>query len=61
MRKSFIAIYHDNESETLAHIVDTLQEASEWIGCTVDALFKSLHLNGKMVVKNYIVERIENV
>lgn len=59
MKKSFIAIYELNESESLVHIVDTLEEASKWIGCTVDTFYKSLHLNGRMVAKGYTVERVK--
>lgn len=59
MKKSFIAIYEANESENLAHIVSTLEEASKWLGCTVDALFKSMHLYGRMIAKGYYVERVK--
>lgn len=54
-----IAIYEDTIAQNIAHIVDTLEEASQWLGCTRDTLYKSLHLHGVMKAKGYIVERIE--
>ena len=53
-----IAIYYNNDTQTLAHIVDTLERAAAWIGCGRDTLYKSLHLNGIMKAKGFIVERI---
>lgn len=53
-----IAIYNDDVALTLAHIVDTLDDASKWIGCSRSALYQSLHLNGVMRAKGFIVERI---
>ena len=60
MKKYFIGIYHDNDAETLAHVVDTITDASAWIGCTLDTLYKSLHLNGVMKAKGYKIELIKN-
>ena len=60
MKKYFVGIYEDNEAETLAHIVPTITEASRWIGCTIDTLYKSLHLNGVMKAKGYTLELIKN-
>ena len=60
MKNYIIGIYEDNEAETLAHIVPTITEASTWIGCTIDALYKSLHLNGVMRAKGYKLELIKN-
>ena len=60
MKKHLIGIYEDNQAETLAHIVPTLSQASKWIGCTIDTLYKSLHLNGVMRAKGYKIELIKN-
>jgi hypothetical protein len=60
MRKLIIGIYEDNEAGTLAHIVDTITEASKWVGCTIDAFYKSLHLTGVMRAKGYKIELLEN-
>jgi len=51
-----IAIY-DKEG-LLVHIVDTLQQASVWIGCHVDTFYKSLHINNQMRAKGYTLEII---
>jgi hypothetical protein len=53
-----IAIYNNDHAQTLAHVCDTLEDASRWIGCSTQAFYKSLHLYGVMKVKNYIIERV---
>ena len=60
MKNYIIGIYEDNGAETLAHIVPTIKEASTWIGCALDTLYKSLHLNGVMKAKGYKLELIKN-
>ena len=60
MRKFIIGIYHDNEAETLANVVNTLTQASEWIGITLDALYKAKHLHGVMKANGYKIELIKN-
>lgn len=50
-----IAIYKDDESETLSHIVSTMEEASEWIGVSRRALYYSLHVNGVMKARGYFI------
>lgn len=57
-RKYTVGIYTDDEHETLAHITETIEDASRWIGVTVDALYKSKHLHGVMVSKGYKIELI---
>lgn len=54
-----IAIYEDTTTQNIAHIVNTIEEASQWLGCARDTLYKSLHLHGVMKAKGYIVERLE--
>ena len=56
--ENVIGIYNNDQALTLAHIVDTLEQASAWIGCSRQALYESLHLQGVMKAKGYIVERI---
>ncbi len=41
------------------HICNTIEEASQWIQCTRDTLYKSLHLNGVMRAKGFIVELVK--
>jgi len=53
-----IAIYEDTKAQTLAHIVETIDDAAEWIGVTRQALYKSLHLHNIMKARGYIVELI---
>ena len=54
-----IGIYKDNESQTLSHLCDTIEQAAKWIESSTQALYKSLHLYGVMKAKGYIVERIK--
>jgi Leu/Phe-tRNA-protein transferase len=53
-----IAIYNNDHAETLAHVCDTLESAATWIGCTVQALYKSMHLQGVMSAKGFTIEKI---
>lgn len=60
MKKFIIGIYHDNDAETLANVVNTLSQASAWVGVTLDALYKAKHLHGVMKANGYKIELIEN-
>lgn len=57
MDKVFIGIY-EIETDLIAHIVDTIQEGAEWIGCGVTTLYDSLHRNGLMNARGYYLERV---
>lgn len=57
-KKYIVGIYTNDEHETLSHITETIEDASRWIGVTVDALYKSKHLNGDMCAKGYKIELI---
>lgn len=57
MRNVVIGIY-EIETDLIAHIVDTIQEGAEWIGCGVTTLYDSLHRNGFMNAKGYYLERV---
>ena len=58
MRK-LVGIYTQDDSGTLAHIVETIAEAARWIGVTVDTLYKSRHLHGVMQSRGYRLELID--
>lgn len=60
MKRFIIGIYHDNDAETLAHVVETITDASAWVGVTIDALYKAKHLHGVMKANGYKIELIEN-
>ena len=60
MRQYFIGVYEENGAETLAHVVETITEAAEWLGVSIDALYKAKHLHGVMRAKGYTLELIEN-
>lgn len=51
-------VIYDKRDGLIAHMVETIEQASEWIGCSLQALYKSLHLNGEMIAKGYKVEKI---
>ena len=55
----FIGIYEDTPTSNLVHYTSTIEEASRWVGCHVQALYKSLKLQGIMKAKGYIVERVK--
>ena len=60
MKKYLIGIYEDNEMELLSHIVKTVEEASRWIQCSIDSLYKAKYIDGVMRAKGYKLELIEN-
>lgn len=55
--KTIIGIY-DIDTELLAHLVDTIEEACEWIQCGSSTLYDSLHREGVMKARGYTVERV---
>ena len=59
MRNYDILICKDDSMSLPVHVCDTIQQACNWIGCKRDTLYKSIHLNGCMKAKGYIVELIE--
>jgi hypothetical protein len=60
MKRYLIGIYQDDEMELLSHIVKTIEEASKWIGCSIDTLYKAKHEDGIMRAKGYKLELIKN-
>jgi hypothetical protein len=60
MKAYLIGIYEDNEMMLLSHIVRTIEEASKWIGCSIDTLYKAKHEDGIMRAKGYKLELIKN-
>lgn len=57
MQNVVIGIY-ELKTDLIAHIVDTIQEGAEWIGCGVTTLYDSLHRDGMMNAKGYYLERV---
>lgn len=57
-KEQFIAIYEDNESESLAHVVDSIVEAAAWVGCSVQAFYDSFHRTGRMQARGYFLEPV---
>lgn len=55
-----IGIYNQDEAGTLAHIVTSISEASRWVGCSVDAFYKSLQATGSMQARGFTLELIED-
>lgn len=53
-----IGIYENTEAETLAHVVDTIEQASKWIGCGITTLYDSLHRDGFMNARGFKIEII---
>ena len=51
-----IGIYKD---DILSHLVNTIEESAEWIGCSTQALYKSFHVDGVMSAKGFTVDRID--
>jgi len=60
MKRFLIGIYEDNEGELLSHIVKTIEEASRWIGVSIDTLYKAQKLHGYMRAKGYKIELLKN-
>jgi len=57
--KKLIAIYENDNMELLVHIVETIEEASRWIGCGVTTLYDSLHRDGFMNARGYKLELLQ--
>jgi hypothetical protein len=60
MRKYSVGIYEEHGAGLLVHIVDTISQASAWVGVSVDAFYKSLQLTGTMNARGYVLELIKN-
>ena len=58
--KNFDILICVNDKYSLpVHVCDTIEEATEWIGCSKSALYKSLHIHGIMQAKGYTVELVK--
>ena len=53
-----IIIYDENG--LYCNEVETIEQAAAWIGCTTQALYKNMHLNGVMSCKGYTLELESN-
>ena len=56
--KRLIGIYTDDGAETLCHLVPSIIEASNWVGCNPDTFYRALHTSGAMRAKGYKLEII---
>jgi hypothetical protein len=57
MKKS-ILIVEDNALSLPVHIVDTIEDAAAWIGCSIKTLYNTMHLYGSMKAKGYVLELV---
>lgn len=53
-----VGIYEKEGAQLLVHIVESIEEASNWIGCSRRALYRNLHVDRKMHFGRYFIERI---
>lgn len=60
MRKNIVGIYEETGAGLLVHVVDTITQAAAWVGVSVDAFYKALHLTGTMNARGYVLELIKN-
>ena len=58
MKSDNVIVIYDNKTTLPVNTVDTLQQAGAWLGCSVQALFKSLHVRGVMMYKGFTVEKV---
>ena len=54
-----ILICNNDEMSLPVHVCNDLQEASEWLGCSVRTLYNTKHLKGMMQYDNYIIELVK--
>ena len=54
-----VCVCEDNKLSNMVAVFDTIEEASNFIGCSTSALYKSLQLTGEMKAKGYIIELVE--
>ena len=59
MKKYDVLICNDDELSLPVAVVDTIQEAVEFIGCHKSALYKNMHLYGVMKANGYIIELVK--
>ena len=59
MKQYDVCVCEDNDLSLMVAVCDTIQEASEFIGCSDRALYKSMKLYGVMKAKGYIIELVE--
>lgn len=53
-----ILICNDDILELPVHVCNTIQEASEWLQCKRDTLYKAKHIHGYMCYNGYKVELV---
>lgn len=58
--RQLIVIYKEDDIYELPiKYVKTIEEASDFIGCTVQSFYKNMHLCGVMKSNGYILELIQ--
>ena len=58
--KREIIIYKENDVYELpVTLVNTIEEASLFIGCTPRALYKNMHIYGVMKANGYVLELVQ--
>ena len=53
-----ILIVEDNALALPVNVVETIEDASEWIGCSTQALYDNMALYGVMKAKGYVLELV---
>jgi hypothetical protein len=59
MKKS-ILIVEDNALSLPVHIVDSIEDAAAWIGCSVKTLYNTMSLYGSMKAKGFALELVND-
>ena len=59
MRKYDILICNDDEMSLPVHVCDTLEDASEWLGCNIRVLYNTQYKYNKMIYNGYVVELVK--
>lgn len=54
-----ILVCKDDSLSLPCTVCDTLQQASEFIGCSIRTLYNTMHLYGQMKANGYVVELVE--
>ena len=57
--KKDILICTDDRLSLPVHVCDTIEEASQWIDCSISTLYYNMSLYGVMKAKGYIIELVE--
>ena len=53
-----ICIYEKQGSKNLVNIVSSIENASDWLGCSARVLYRNLKIDGSMHYGAYFIERL---